>query len=42
MDSAAKKSNTKLNALLSIEKEMQDKWEKDRIYEEDAPSEANQ
>lgn len=43
MDAAnsAKKSNTKLNAMLAIEKEMQAKWEAERIYEEDAP-EANQ
>ena len=32
-----KKSNTKLNALLAIEKEMQEKWAAERIYESDAP-----
>lgn len=37
----AAKSNTKLNALLAIEKEMQEKWENEKAYEQDAP-ETNQ
>lgn len=41
METAAKKSNAKLNALLAIEKEMQAKWEAERVYQEDAP-ETNQ
>lgn len=41
MESAAKKSNTKLNAMLAIEKEMQAKWEAENTYQEDAP-ETNQ
>jgi hypothetical protein len=31
------KSNTKLNSLLSFEKEVQNKWEETKIFEEDAP-----
>lgn len=32
-----KKSNNKLNAFLTIEKEIQTKWENEKIFEEDAP-----
>ncbi len=42
METAAKKSNTKLNALLSIEKEMQAKWDAERTFEEDAPESSDQ
>ena len=38
MESAPKKSNTKLNALLNIEKEIQSKWENEHIFEENAPT----
>jgi leucyl-tRNA synthetase len=31
-----KKNNAKLNALLAIEKELQEKWERERPFEEDA------
>ena len=31
-----KKSNAKLNALLDIEKQIQAKWDTERIFEEDA------
>ena len=33
-----KKSNVKLNKLLDIEKQVQNKWYGERIFEEDAPS----
>jgi hypothetical protein len=33
----AKKSNVKLNALLDIERQIQTKWETEKIFEEDAP-----
>jgi leucyl-tRNA synthetase len=33
----AKKSNAKLNALLEIEKEVQAKWESEKIFEDNAP-----
>lgn len=42
METTAKKSNTKLNALLAIEKEMQEKWENEKMFEEDAPADLKQ
>ncbi|CAF0882204.1 unnamed protein product, partial [Brachionus calyciflorus] len=36
------KSNTKLNAFLQIEKDIQTKWENEKIFEENAPEDANE
>jgi leucyl-tRNA synthetase len=32
-----RKANTKLNFLHDVEKQMQEKWEKEKIFEVDAP-----
>ena len=32
-----KKSNTKLNTFLQIEKDIQTKWESEKVFEENAP-----
>jgi hypothetical protein len=37
-----KKSNNKLNALLTLEENMQTKWENERAFEQDAPETQNQ
>ena len=34
-----KKSNAKLNTLLTIEKEIQVKWNSEKVFEENAPEE---
>ena len=34
---APKKSNTKLNTFLTIESDVQAKWEKEKTFEENAP-----
>lgn len=33
-----RKSTAKLTEIVNIEKQMQKKWEQDKIFEEDAPS----
>jgi hypothetical protein len=34
-----RKSNVKVNTLLDIEKQVQNKWYSEKIFEEDAPTE---
>ena len=36
------KSNAKLNTLLAIEKEIQEKWDNEKIFEEEVPNKASE
>ena len=35
---AGRKGTVKLNELLRIEREMQEKWAREKVFEEDAPA----